>query len=297
LGGNRQLSIGVDLFDTHIWSLTQVQFDAFPWLRKGLSATDFREAKQCGQRVGFLSCQNTTGLDPERDPHLDMLRDLHAFGLRVLGLTYNMKNAVGSGCTEQTDNGVTPYGARLIAAADELGVIVDTAHSGARTTLDACKLSRHPVIASHTAAEGLYKHDRAKSDDEFRAIAETGGVIGIVGLPSFLGSTGGADRVSLLTMLDHIDYVADLVGWEHVGIGTDWPMQMDTATLDRFVANLGDVGFRPEHKMTGDMLDGFRDYRDFPNITRGLVARSYSDDQIKGILGENFLRVFQRVCG
>jgi membrane dipeptidase len=297
VGGNRQLSIGVDLLDTHIWALTQAQCDALPWLIKGLCAGDFRAAKERGQRVGFLSCQDTGGLDPTHDPYLDRFHDLYEFGLRVVGLTYNMQNSVGGGCTERTDTGISNFGARLIERANELGVIVDTAHSGRRTTLDACELSAQPVIASHTAAAGVYKHDRGKTDEQLTAIAQTGGLIGIVAAPFFLGSADAAHELTVSTMFEHLDYVAELVGWEHVGIGTDWPMQMDQDTLRLFVGNLDRVGFRDDHKVTATTLAGFRDYRDFPNITRGLVARGYTDEQIKGILGENFLRVFEQVCG
>jgi membrane dipeptidase len=98
-------------------------------------------------------------------------------------------------------------------------------------------------------------------------------------------------------MLDHIDYVAGLVGWEHVAIGTDWPLALDKESLHATESTWGSIGFRPEHNVNAADLIGFRDYRDFPNITRGLVGRGYSDEQIQGILGENFLRVFEQVCG
>jgi membrane dipeptidase len=100
-------------------------------------------------------------------------------------------------------------------------------------------------------------------------------------------------------MLDHIDYIARRVGWQHVGIGTDWPVQ---SPLDLVVETVGgllpEIGFRPEDNIdVTQTLIGFSDYREFPNITRGLVKRGYSDEQIQGILGENFLRVFGQVCG
>jgi membrane dipeptidase len=274
------------------FAAVQMQFDGFPWLVKALSADDIRQAKADGRRAGFISTQNTEGIDPK----LRGLQDGYDLGLRMLGLTYNMQNAVGGGCTERTDTGISNFGAKLIARCDELGIIVDTGHSGRQTTLDACELSSNPVVASHTSAGGLYLVDRAKSDEEIRAIAETGGVVGVVAVPFFLASGQG---VTIEAMLDHIDYISNLVGWQHVGIGTDWPLQSDKKTLAAaLLAMCFEMGFRPEHNIEGETnVIGFDDYRDFPNITRGLVSRGYSDDQIAGILGGNFLRVFEKVCG
>ena len=173
VGGNRQL--GFDVTDLQPWAAAQVQFDSFPWLVRGLRAEDFRQAKANGQRVGYISTQNSDGLDHE----LKNLQLVYDLGLRVLGLTYNMQNVVGGGCTERTDTGVSNFGARVIERANELGIIVDTAHSSRQTTLDACELSEQPVIASHTTANAVFAHERAKGDEQLEAIARTGGVIGI----------------------------------------------------------------------------------------------------------------------
>jgi len=100
------------------------------------------------------------------------------------------------------------------------------------------------------------------------------------------------------TMLNHIDHFARTVGWQHVAIATDWPLGRPKWVLEEYESWLSTSGFRPEHGVVPTQnLIGFDDYRDFPNITRGLVARGYTDEQIRGILGENFLRVFETVCG
>jgi membrane dipeptidase len=287
--GNRQATFGPP-YDSW-FSLNQAQFDLFPWLVKALVAADVRRAKAEGKIAGFVTTQDTEGIDRK----LNAVQVAYDFGMRMVGLTYNMQNAVGGGCTERTDTGVSNLGAALISRMDELGMIVDTSHSGRQTTLDACELSERPVVASHTSAAGLYEVDRAKSDEELTALAETGGVIGIYAVPFFLAP---GDGVTIEVMLDHVDYVARLVGWRHVGIGTDWPLQADTDTLENvFLPSTSETGFRPEHNLSVANLVGFDDYRDFPNITRGLVSRGYDDEQIRGILGENFLRVFESVCG
>ncbi len=269
------------------------QFDHLPWQIKALRADDFRRAKAEGKHAGFINTQLSAGIGMNL---INLLEPAYDLGLRMLQLTYNYMTFIGSGATERTDAGVSSYGARVIARINELGIIVDTSHCGRQTTLDACALSKAPVIASHASATGAYEHARGKTDEELRALAETGGIIGVVTVPFYLAA---GQNVTIESMLDHIDYIANLVGWEHVGIGTDWPMPMPKSTLENAFAMFAvEFGFRPEDNIdTLANLIGFDDYRDFPNITRGLVKRGYSDEQIKGILGENFLRVFEQVCG
>jgi membrane dipeptidase len=266
--------------------------DHNPWLVKARTAADFRRAKAEGKRAIFINSQQTGQLQLE---HLDVG---YNFGLRMLMLTYNVMNHLCAGCTERTDAGVSNVGVQVIKRMDELGIIVDTSHLGKQSTLDCCTISKKPVVASHTAAQEVYFHDRGKSDDELKALARTGGVIGVVTVPFFLGE--GQGTVSIEAMLDHIDYIAALVGWKHVAIGTDWPLGFTTFWLSKYfhLDNLRSLGFREEHDVQPTTnLVGFDDYRDFPNITRGLVKRGYDDEQINGILGENFLRVFENVCG
>jgi membrane dipeptidase len=155
-------------------------------------------------------------------------------------------------------------------------------------------MSEQPVIVSHTAAAACYPHDRGISDEAAEAIAATGGIIGVVAHPAFLG----AGEPSMVTMLDHIDHFTRIAGWRHVAISTDWPLAGPKWLLERRTSMILDNGFRAEHGIVPTQnVIGFDDYRDFPNITRGLVSRGYTDEQVRGILGENFLRVFQAVCG
>jgi membrane dipeptidase len=214
----------------------------------------------------------------------------------MVQLSYNSQTTIAAGCTDRTDAGVSNFGRAAIELMNSLGIIVDTGHCGKQTTLDACELSSQPVVASHTAVESVTAHDRCKSDEELKALAATGGVIGIVTVPFFLRETPGAD---MNDFLDHVDYAAKLVGPEHVAIGTDWPMQLPTWIMEElFTPLVAEIGFREEHRIDPlASVGGFSDYLDFPNITRGLVSRGYSDEEIVGILGGNFLRVFEQICG
>ncbi len=269
------------------------ELDHLPWLLKALSAEDIRRAKRERKHAVFLNTQLATGPGPDL---LEIIDAAHGLGLRMLQLTYNSLTAIGGGCLERSDAGVSNYGARVIARMNELGIIVDTSHCGRQTTLDACNLSQRPVVASHTSAQGVYSHARGKSDEELRAIANTEGVVGVVAVPFFLAPSGD---VTIEAMLDHIDYIAGLIGWEHVALGTDWPMALPKSLLRKALGGFAaEGGFRDEHGIDPERnLLAFDDYRDYPNITRGLVKRGYSDQQVKGILGENFLHVFRTVCG
>ncbi len=263
--------------------------DRLPWLRKALRSDDFRMAKREGGHAFYLQCQPT----PPISRDFSLVDLAHDIGLRVLQLGYNVQDAIACGCTERSGAGLSRLGEDLIARLNERGIIVDTAHCNQRTVLDACEVSEAPVIVSHTSAAAVHLHDRGLSNESAEAIAATGGIIGIVAHPAFLGP----GRPTIEAMLDHIEHFTSLVGWEHVAIGTDWPMGSPKWVLEEAKARGPRNGFRKEHQIDPTQnLIGFDDYRDHPNITRGLVSRGYRDEEIRGILGENFLRVFAAVC-
>jgi membrane dipeptidase len=266
--------------------------ERFPWLVRATHPDHIRGAKEQGRIAGFVNSQYSVGLGTD----LELLERAGYLGLAMLQLTYNAADHVGFGCMEPSDPGLTGFGAQLLARANALGIIVDTSHCGRQTTLDACARSTSPVVASHTSAAALYGHERAKSDEEIKAIAETDGVIGVYALTYFLSPDAAP---SIDALLDNLDYISDLVGWRHVAIGTDWPLQMPKSALRSiFQPWTEEFGFGQRHRVDVTRnLEGFDDFRDWPNITRGLVARGYADDEIRGILGENFLRVFEAVVG
>jgi membrane dipeptidase len=266
-----------------------------PWLRRVRRADDIRAAHEAGEHALWGMCQENL----LRPGHLDLIDAAHELGvLHTADCAYNQMTFIGAGCTERYDPGLSHFGLEFVRRCNDVGVIVDTAHSGRQTTLDACAASRHPVIATHTSAAARYAHPRGKDDEEIRAIAETGGVVGVVTVPFFLAAPG-QQTPSIEVTLDHIDHMVNLVGWRHVGIGTDWPLQPPHDVQRRILrTKLAEMGFRPEHNIDfAATLTGFRDYRDLVNITRGLVARGHPDEHVRGILGENFLRVLEQVNG
>lgn len=275
------------------WEEKIMRYAQLPWLRYVSTASEIRQAKRDGVVALYANCQ----------PVIPAPRDLKAFdtayakGLRSFMLTYNRMDNIGVGCTERVDAGLSMFGVEVVEHCNELGMIVDVSHCGHLTTMDACRHSKKPVTANHTAARSVFAHARGKSNEALRAIADTGGVIGVVAVPHFLTDE---TTPTIEHMLDHIDYIAGVVSWPHVAIGTDWPWPIPDDVL---AATLGAeydryVGFREQDRVDRThRLLGFEGCRDLPNITRGLVKRGYSDEQIRGILGENALRVFEEVCG
>lgn len=288
--GNRQLSVANKntLYSSAID--LQEEFDKKPWLIKVRSAEDIEHAHQHNLKAGIVTCQETDGFEKD----LNLLEQMYHFGLRVVQLTYNNHNQIGAGCMEENNAGLSTFGKTFVAKLNELGIVVDTGHCGKQTTLDACKYSTKPVIASHTGAENVYFHSRSKSDEEILAIANTGGVVGIFAMPWFIAED--PEDTTIEHFLDHIDYVVKLAGVDHVGIGTDWPMPqtkwMAVAFKQLFAPS---IGFKPGDGPSTEYVKGLKDYRSFLNITRGLMARGYQDEEIIKIIGGNWMRVFKEV--
>ena len=268
------------------------RYAKLPWMRYVTTAQEIRQAKHDGVVAFYGHCQPVTPIP--RD--LKCIDEAYGRGLRSLMLTYNRMDHVGVGCTERVDAGLSMYGVDVVRHCNELGLLVDTSHCGHLTTMDACRHSKQPVNANHTTAKAICDVARGKSDEALKAVAATGGIIGVATVPFFLAKER---RPSITVMLDHIDHIANLVGWRHVSLGTDWPLQVPDAVQQAVLGKAYmELGFRPEDRIeVTDRLAGFDDYRDLPNVTRGLVARGYSDEQISGILGGNALRVFEAVCG
>jgi len=183
---------------------------------------------------------------------------------------------------------------------NDVGVIVDTAHTGRQTTLDAARVSRAPMVASHTVCDALFRHDRAKDDEQFRAIVATGGFVGMAAVPTFLAKVG-----RLPDLLDHIDYAVKLVGADHVAIGTDaWshPDEPEGITLKPMpVIQRKNRMWRPEHRVyvegvSEDIQDGTLRWTNWPLYTVGLVQRGHSDEAIRKIIGGNVMRVLDDVA-
>lgn len=232
---------------------------------------------------------------------LRLLRAFFSAGFRQAHLTYNRANQLADGCAESRNGGLTDLGRAAVAAMNDAGIMVDVAHTGWRSSYEAAKASRLPIIASHTACCGVFEHCRGKPDEAIKAIAAGGGIIGVVWLPAFLGK-----HADMNTMLDHVDYLAKLVGTDHIAMGTDAiyrtcrceaesrkapvnPVPKSRPALETFWP-AGMATNAPEWDMArADSLA----WVNRPYATVGLKQRGYSDDDIARITGGNHLRVLQ----
>lgn len=244
---------------------------------------DIEAAHAAGDLAVVLHFQ---GCDPiEAD--VNLLDAYHALGVRVMQPTYNHRNRLGDGCLERANSGLSKLGREAIARMNDLRIVVDVAHVGRRTSLDVIEASSAPVIVSHGNPCGVYESRRNLTDEQIKAVAASGGVIGVCAFPGFV-SAADAD---LSKLLDHVDYLADLVGAEHVGLGMDYAVE--TEEDYDFYRYEEDTYPRPPWTWpTG--IAGFADIR---NIGDGLARRGYRTDQIEGIASGNFLRVFREVWG
>ena len=274
-------------------AIFQRKFDSLDYLVKATTFKDIEQAKAGGKRAIIMGFQDSVHFG--RD--LDRLRLFYELGIRIIQLTYNLRNFVGSGCTERADGGLSLFGVEVVKRMNELGILVDVSHCGYQTTMDAIEISSAPVAVTHSFSRKVYDHDRGKTDEQIQALAARNGYFGVLTLPCFLSDLSRKEA-SLNDVLDQIDHIAGIMGIDKVGIGTDYdgPIPEPFATKSKEMVKK--AGFRKEHQIIPEaVLQGFEDMRQWPNVTRGLVSRGYSDDEIKGILGGNFLRIFKEVVG
>ncbi len=243
---------------------------------------DIYKAAQEGKLAVALHFQGTVPIGN----NLSMIGTFYKKGIRHMLMAYNAKNLVGYGCHEPEDKGLTPFGRDLIREMNRVGMLVDVAHTGQRTALETIEASEKPVVVSHGNIWALHQHVRCVKDELIKAIANNKGVIGITGIGIFLGN----NNVSTENYVRNIDYVAQLVGTEHIGIGLDYVYDMEA--LINFARN------HPEqYPKEGGYFDEIKqvEYGQIPQITEALLKLGYSDQSIQGILGENWLRVLKNV--
>ncbi|WP_258083566.1 dipeptidase [Thermococcus thermotolerans] len=203
---------------------------------------------------------------------IHLLEVFYRLGLRVLTLTWSLRNAIGDGVFERTNGGLTNFGIEVVGKAEELGIVIDLSHINEAGFWDVLDITAFPVIASHSNARTLCDHRRNLTDEQIKAIAERGGVIGAVAIPSFVHR----ERATLERYVEHIAYMADLAGYKHVGLGFDF------------------VYYLPG--WSGRSVEGFEDESKIPALIEKL-RETFSEKEVEAIAFKNFERVFERVVG
>jgi len=264
-------------------------------------AADIEQAHRAGKHGLLLDFQNTTPFGEELD-RIDHFRHL---GVRMVQLTYNLRNLVGDGCTEAYQGGLSYYGREVVRRLNANRMLVDISHCSEQVGWDALKVSSAPVVVSHSSSKAICYHDRGKSDELARAVADRGGYFGVVVIPGFLSES---KEPTLDDFCRHVEHLVSVCGIDHVGIGTDKAgpgpgtdslIEYPTTMPDRRPGTFDWSGFRrDEHRLTPDYhLNGYENFGDWPNLTVALAKWGFDEDELRKLLGLNFLRVFRDVCG
>jgi membrane dipeptidase len=253
--------------------------------------------------AGDLEAMPTSGklgivLGIQNSEHFRTPDDVELFywvGQRISQLTYNSQNRIGSGSTDRADGGISDFGQAIVGAMNEVGMAVDVSHCGDRTTLDAFELSTKPVLITHSNCRALCPgHPRCKTDEAIKKMAATGGVMGITSVRNFVKND---EPTTIEHYIDHIDYVARLIGVERVGIGTDSDLNGYDDLPEEFLIQLK-AGYKTSYSFREKIdIEGMDHPKKMFDLTEGLIRRGYGDDDIRGILGGNFARVLAEIWG
>ena len=304
-------------FETSVAAVAQARgmIDALDdELRLVLTADDIERVYGDGKRGVILDFQDGTPFGSD----LGRIDVFYNLGVRVVQLTYNLRNLIGDGCTERYKTGLTYFGREVVQRLNELNIAVDVSHSSEQVGWDALDVSSAPIIVTHSASSAVCYHDRAKRDDLARAIADKGGFFGVCAIGGFLREDPNA---TLDDLADHVEHLVDVMGIDHVGIGSDkCGRGPGTETSFELPDELGPFftshmfkedpdprstpdgfdwsGFRPEHRLTDrHRIAGFDQFTDWPNITAKLAERGFNEDELRKLLGLNYLRYFKEVVG
>lgn len=219
---------------------------------------------------------------------ISLLNIFYKLGVRLIGLTWSRRNFAGDGCffgtvKEGKKGGLTDFGVEIIRKAEELGMIIDVTHLNDEGFWDVINFSNQPVIASHSNCRFLVNIMRNLTDEQIKAIAESNGVIGM-NCASILVSDKTDDSANIVGFVDHIEHIAKVVGYEYIGFGFDF--------CDKIIKYLPDEELKGLVRKPFDTIKG---HSDIPNIVKEMKKRDFSESQIRKILGDNYMSVFEKI--
>lgn len=258
---------------------------------------DLFKAKREGKKSAILYFQ---------DPHpvenkMEFLRAFYELGIRVVQMAYNKGGYIGAGCTENVGYGLTDFGKNVVREMNELGVLIDLSHCGKKTVEDVLRESKKPVTFGHANPFSIANNPRNKTDEQLKMLANNGGVIGITAWGPICWNGKENKRPTVEDLIDHMDYVINLIGDDHVGIASDNNLDHSKdiiginsqgALYDEVVGPYNKhVGVDPNERHT----KGFAGAVDIDNLIICMRNRGYADERIKKIMGGNFLRVLKDV--
>ncbi len=255
-----------------------------------LTVDDLYRAKREGKIAFVATLESATAIENE----VDRVDVLYGFGVRSMGLVYSEANALGAGLREPSDGGLTQFGRQVVRRMNKLGMTIDTAHCGDKTTLDAIEVSEKPILISHVGARALWNSNRMKPDSLFKACAEKGGVIGIEAAPHTT-ITEKHPNHTIESFMEHFEYIANLIGLDHVAFGPDTLFGDHVGLHHAFASHLSIASSRGNrHIDEVEYVKGLENPAEvFPNVIRWLVKHGYKDEDIAKVVGLNALRVLK----
>ncbi len=251
---------------------------------------DIRRAFEDGQVAAIPALEAATPIENE----VDRIDILYGLGIRMLGVVYSESNALGAGCREPSDGGLTVFGRRAVERMNKLGMLIDVSHAGDRTSLDTIEASRVPVVISPSGSRELWPISKCKPDAVIRSCAERGGVIGIEAAPGTTMVRPDLVTASIETFMRHFEYCVDLVGIDGVTFGPDTFFGDHAGSYGLPSGALLASGDSEYDSIVPEYVVGLENIGDFPNIVRWLVKHGYSDDEIAKAIGGNTLRVLEQ---
>ncbi|MDA7427941.1 membrane dipeptidase [Primorskyibacter aestuariivivens] len=266
-------------------------FEQYPDLIfHGEWASDVDRARETGRTAIFFGFQNPSPIEDD----IGLVEVLHKLGARFMQLSYNNQSLLATGCYEAEDPGITRMGKQVIKEMNRVGIVVDMSHSADRSTIEAADLSERPIAITHANLHSWQPALRNKRDDVVRAVVENGGMMGFSLYPHHLK---GKSSCTVESFCEMIATAADRFGVAHFGIGSDLCQdQPDSVVewmrvgrwskeIDYGEGSASAPGFPPQPEW-------FRDNRDFGNIEDGLRAKGFSEEEIAGLMGDNWHRFF-----
>jgi membrane dipeptidase len=256
------------------------------------SAADIRAAKAAGKMGLLYGLQDGVAFEDD----LDRLSALYRAGIRVIQPTYNRRNLLGDGCMEPANAGLSRNGVGAIERMCDLGITIDMSHCGRQATADALAIATRPVSFTHTGCYALAEHPRHRTDEEMRAAADTGGIVGIYVMP-YLAQ--GAQPMAA-DVIRHLEHAIGVAGEDHVSIGTDGYIAPTTLSDEYKHMFRENVRIRQETGIAApfETEEGYlfaadlNDARRFEMLASALLDRGHPETRIEKILGGNLLRVF-----
>ena len=249
---------------------------------------DIRRAKRENKIAVVVCLEGASPLETE----ISYLRNFYRLGLRCLGLTHDVRNSLGDGVRELSAGGLTHFGVSVVEECNNLGIVVDVSHLSDKGTEDVLKVSKHPIVASHSNARALCPHPRNLPDHLIRDIASRGGMVAFHALNAFISTDA---RPTFDQLLRHIAHIAEIGGVDCIGIGPDFMENWDPTVFTAVSARSSRVNGIPVGKLDWQYPEGIRSNADLPNLTAGLLRTGFSEADVVKFLGGNWMRVFDTV--